>query len=91
MRNASTSTHENRKAVSVISQIHLTAYCIAAGYRAQIHPDHRATLVLKQRAAISQVVRTISAFSTQLPASSTHADSAEYTPNSLNTPAISSG
>src|SRR5262249_41161571 len=91
IRNARTSTHEKRKAVSDISQIHFTAYCIAAGYSAQIHADHTATFVLKDRSAISHVVRTISAFSTQLIAISTKAESAVKTPKILNTPAISSG
>ena len=76
MRSASTSIHENRNAVSVISHTHFTAYCIVAGYSAHSHADHSATLRLKQRAAISQVVHTISAFNTQSNARIIHAASA---------------
>ena len=44
-------------------------------YATQSHADHKATLRLKQRAAISHVVHTISAFSTQSNARTIHAAS----------------
>src|SRR6185312_2342883 len=76
MRSARTRMQLKRKAVSDISQTHFTAYCIAAGYSAQIHADQTATCRLKQRIAISHVDHTVSAEQTQLKARITHAENA---------------
>jgi hypothetical protein len=57
-RRARTMTFEKRKAVTAMSHIQRTAYCMAAGWRAHSHPDQRAIFLArpvcwKQRDAIS--------------------------------------
>jgi hypothetical protein len=63
---ASTMTQAKSTVVRVVSQIQRTAYCMAAGWRAQIQPDQRATRGLKQRAPISQTAAAVSAEAKQL-------------------------
>ena len=91
MRSASTITAANSAVVSDISHTQCTAYCIAAGYTAHSHPDHTPTRRPKHRAPISHTSIAVHAESTQLIASTTHAEAAVYTPNTRNTAATSSG
>jgi len=102
-RNATTIAQLNKQAVTDISQTQCTAYCNAAGYTAQTQADQTATGAIifdarraiprasKHRAAISYtagITAAESALSTTINAS---AAPREYTPNTLNAPAISSG
>src|SRR5260221_13917894 len=74
MRRARTMTQVKSAVVRDISQSHRTAYCMAAGCRAQVHADQTAVLRLKQRMAISHTARAVAAERTQLMARSTHAE-----------------
>ena len=102
-RSATTITQANNIAVSDISQTQWIAYCSAAGYTAHTHADHNATgsacfdprraipFASNTRAAISYTAGTTAAENRLFSVKITNADARVYTPNTLNTPASSSG